>query len=103
MQPGDELLATHWFHHVVVGAVLECKHDVLLGVAHGDEENGDGLGHIAAQPAQDFSTRDVGYLPVEHEEVEALATRLAHGFAARQPAMHIVPVRSYPTLEQGQL
>src|SRR5207248_10080017 len=35
----QEFLAPHWLHHVVVGAALKGKDDVLLRVAHGDEEH----------------------------------------------------------------
>ena len=36
---GEQLLAAHRLHHVVVGAVLEGENDVLLRVAHSDEQH----------------------------------------------------------------
>src|SRR5919197_3166339 len=46
--PSQKLLAAHRLHHVVVGPALKRKHDVLLGVAHGDEEHRHGLGDMGA-------------------------------------------------------
>ena len=83
--------------------MLERKHDVLLRIADGDKKDRYGFRDVAAQPAEYLGTGDVRHLPIEHEEIEALAARLAHGFAARQPAVHVVAVRGDPSLEQREL
>jgi hypothetical protein len=98
-----ELLAPHRLHHVIVGAVLEREDNVLLRVAHRHEEDRDALGHVGAQPHQDLGARNVGHLPVEHEEVEALAAGLFHRLPAAEIGVHIVAVLGNPAPEQGQL
>jgi hypothetical protein len=103
VQAREQLLAAHRLDHVVVRAMLQRKDDVLLGIAHRDEEDRHRLRDIAAQPAEHLGSRDVGHLPVEHEEIEALAPGHAHRLAARQPAVHVVAVRGDPALEQREL
>ena len=46
----EQLLAAHRLDHVVVGAVLEREHDVLLRIAHRDEQDRDALRDIGPQP-----------------------------------------------------
>ena len=99
----EQLLAPHRLHHVVVRAVLEREHDVLLGVAHRDEKHRHGLGDVGAQPHEHFGAGDVGHLPVEHEEIEALAAGLLHRLAPALVGVHVMAVVGDPALEQRQL
>ena len=84
-------------------ALLEGVDDVLLRVAHRHEKHRDGLRDVGAQPGEHLGAGHVGHLPVEHEEIEALAAGMLHRFAAAQIGMHVMPVVGDPALEQRQL
>ena len=103
VHPGEELLAAHRLDHVVVGAVLEREHDVLLGIAHRDEQDRHGARHVGAQPHQHLGARHVGHLPVEHEQIEALAAGLLHRLAPAEIGVDVVAVLGDPAPQQSQL
>ncbi len=103
MHAGEQLLPAHGLHHVVVGAVLERENDVLLRVAHGDEEHRHALRDVRAQPHQHLCARDVGHLPVEHEKIEAFAAGHLHGLAPAHIGVNVVSIIGDPAAEQGEL
>ena len=98
-----QLVPARGLDHVVVGAGFERKDDVLLGIAHGDEQHRHQLGDVAADPLEHIRAGHIGHLPVEHVEVEALAAGLPHDVPAACIAVYVVHRVSQPALQQREL
>ncbi|MGC3964673.1 MAG: hypothetical protein QM803_15485 [Rhodocyclaceae bacterium] len=71
--------------------------------AIGDDDDGHRVFDLRTHPFDDVDTRDIGQLPVDDEQVDALATHLMHQRATTLEEQAFVPERFGDATDQVQV